>query len=126
LSGNTNRLDREEDCYADLHPGITVTVKFFSARSAGSSEPFMVIRQRTRSDQHDASLSLIPDLGQQMTWQLCWEHTAKLAEEAHGGADEDITQISRVEAEQIIARLAGRHWPPQAALLPWVACAYPQ
>ena len=30
LSGNTNRLDREDDCYADLHPGITVTATFFS------------------------------------------------------------------------------------------------
>jgi hypothetical protein len=34
-----------DDCYADLHPGITVTVKFFSARF-GRGEPFAVIRQR--------------------------------------------------------------------------------
>ena len=39
-----------DDCYADLNPAITVTVTFFSARSAGSSERFAVIRQRTRSD----------------------------------------------------------------------------
>ncbi len=51
LLGNTNRLDREDDCYADLNPGITVTVKFFSARF-GRDEPFAVIRQRDRSD-HD-------------------------------------------------------------------------
>jgi hypothetical protein len=35
-----------DTCYADLHPGITVTVKFFSARF-GRGEPFAVIRQRT-------------------------------------------------------------------------------
>jgi hypothetical protein len=39
-----------DDCYADLNPAITVTVRFFSARSSGSREPFAVIRQRTRSD----------------------------------------------------------------------------
>jgi hypothetical protein len=85
-----------------------------------------VIRQRTRSDHNYPGLGLIPDLGQQMTWQLCWEHTTKLAEEAHGGADEDIAEISRDQAEQILARLAARHWPQEAAQLPWVACAYPQ
>ena len=48
---NTNRLDREDDCYAGLNPAITATVTFFfSARPAGSSEPSAVIRQRTRSD----------------------------------------------------------------------------
>jgi hypothetical protein len=71
LVRNTNRLDREVDCYADLNPDITVTVKFFSARSYGSSEPFMVIRQRTRSDHAYPGLGLVSDLGQQMTWQLC-------------------------------------------------------
>ena len=101
-------------------------MKFFSARSYGSSEPFAVIRQRTRSDHDYPGLGLIPDLGQQMTWQLYWEHTTKLAEEAHGGADEDITEISCAEAGQITARLAARHWPPEAARLPWVASAYPQ
>jgi hypothetical protein len=37
-------------------------VTFFSARSPGSSEPFGVIRRRTRSDYP------YPDLGQVMTW----------------------------------------------------------
>jgi hypothetical protein len=95
-------------------------VTFFSARSAGSREPFAVIRQRTRSDYPH------PDRGQMMTWRLCWEHTAILVEEAHGGADADIAEISRAEAEQITARLAARNWPPEASLLPWVACAYPR
>jgi hypothetical protein len=114
-----------DDCWADLNPGITVTVEFFAARSAGSSEPFAVIRQRTRSDRDYPGLGHVPDLGQQMTWQLCWEHTTKLAEQAHGGADEDITEISRDQAGQIMAGLAARYWPPEAARLPWVACAYP-
>jgi hypothetical protein len=109
-----------DDCYADLNPGITVRVTFFSARFCGSSEPFAVIRQRTRSDYPD------PDLGQQMTWRLCWEHTSMLVEEAHGGADADIAEITRAEAEQITARLAARYWPPDATRLPWVACAYPR
>jgi hypothetical protein len=39
-----------DNCYADLHPGITVTVAFFSVRAPGDQEPFAVIRQRTRSD----------------------------------------------------------------------------
>ena len=109
-----------DDCFADLNPAITVTVTFFSARSAGSSEPFAVIRQRTRSDEP------YPDRGQQMTWRLCWEHTSMLVEEAHGGADAAIAEITRAEAEQITAGLAARYWPPEAARLPWVASAYPQ
>ena len=92
---------------------------FFSARFSGS-EPFAVIRQRTRSDYPD------PDLGQQMTWRLCWEHTTMLAEEAHGGTDANIAEITRAEAEQITAGLAARYRPPEAARLPWVACAYPR
>ena len=47
-----------------------------------------------------------------MTWRLCWEHTAMLAEEAHGGADADIGEITRAEAGHITAGLAARHWPP--------------
>ena len=117
---NSHGLGREDDCYADLNPAITVTVRFFSARSAGSSEPFAVIRQRTRSDYP------YPDRGQMMTWRLCWEHTAMLVEEAHGGADADIAEITRAEAEQITAGLAARHWPPETVRLPWVACAYPR
>jgi hypothetical protein len=51
-------------------------VTFFSARSAGRSEPFAVIRQRTRSDQDYPGFEPVPDRGQQMTWRLRWEHTA--------------------------------------------------
>ena len=93
-----------DDCYTDLHPGITVTVKFFSARF-GRGEPFAVIRQRTRSDHDYPDIGHFPDTGQQMTWRLRWEHTAMLAEEAHGGADADIAEISPAEAEQITAGL---------------------
>lgn len=50
-----------DNCYADLHPAITVSVRFLSARSAGREEPFAVIRERTRSDYR------FPDLGQQLT-----------------------------------------------------------
>ena len=85
----------------------------------------MVIRQRDRSDHDYPGFGRFPDTGQQMTWRLCWEHTSKLVEEAHGGADEDIAEISRAEAEQIMAGLAARHWPPDAARLPWVVSAYP-
>jgi hypothetical protein len=49
-----------DNCYADLHPDIMVTVKFFSARSGGRSEPFAVVRERTRSDHR------FPDIGQQL------------------------------------------------------------
>jgi RNase P subunit RPR2 len=113
-----------DNCYADLHPGITVTVKFFSA-CFGRDAPFAVIRQRTRSDHDYPDIGHFPDTGQQMTWRLWWEHTSMLVEEAHGGADEDIAEISRAEAEQITARLAASHWPPDAAQLPWVASPYP-
>ncbi len=115
-----------DDCYADLHPDITVTVKFFSARSDCSSEPFAVIRQRDRSDHDYPGFGRFPDRGQQMTWRLSWEHTSMLVEEAHGGADADLAEISRDEADQITARLAARHWPADATRLPWVASAYPQ
>jgi hypothetical protein len=114
-----------DDCYADLHPGITVTVKFFSARF-GRTEPFAVIRQRDRSDHDYPGIGHLPDIGQQMTWRLWWEHTSMLVEEAHGGADADIAGIRRAEAEQITAGLAARRWPPDAARLPWVASAYPR
>jgi hypothetical protein len=110
-----------DDCYADLMgPGHQVTVTFFSARSSGSREPFAVIRQRTRSDDP------YPDRGQQMTWRLCWEHTSMLVEEADSDADAGIGEITRAEAEQITAGLAAQYWPPDAARLPWVACAYPR
>jgi hypothetical protein len=48
-----------------------------------------------------------------------------LMEEAHGGADEDIAEIGRAEAEQITARLVASRWPSDAAQLPWVASAHP-
>ncbi len=39
---------------------------------------------------------------------------------------EDTTEISREEAEQPATGLAARHWPPDAARLPWVVSAYPE
>jgi len=108
-----------DNCYADLHPGITVTVRFFAARSAGNKEPFAVIRERSRSDHR------YPDLGEQLGWRLSWEHTTVLAEEARGECDHDLTQIGQGDAERIAASLAGRYWPPDAAQLPWVQHAYP-
>jgi hypothetical protein len=36
------------------------------------------------------------------------------------------TEISQAEAQQITAGLAARYWPPEAAQLPGVACAYPR
>ena len=100
-------------------------VKFFSARF-GRGEPFAVIRQRDRSDHDYPDIGHFPDTGQQMTWQLRWEHTSMLVEEAYGGANEDIAEISHAEAEQIIAALAACNWPPDAARLPWVTSAYPE
>lgn len=82
-----------DNCYADLHPGITVIVRFFSARSGGDGKPFAVIRERTRSGYR------FPDLGQQLTWQLSWEHTTLLAEDARGEATADIVPVSRDHAE---------------------------
>jgi hypothetical protein len=38
----------------------------------------------------------------------------------------DITQISRLDAEQITASLAARYWPPEAIRLPRIASAYPR
>lgn len=43
-----------DDCYADLHPDISVTVKFYAARMPrflpGGGETVAVIRQRDRTD----------------------------------------------------------------------------
>jgi len=118
-----------DDCYADLHPDITVTVKFYSVRippfDPDAGKAIAVIRQRDRSDHDYPDVGHFPDIGQQMTWQLWWKHTAMLVEEAHGGCDYDLTEISRAEAEQIAATLAAHYWPPDAARLPWVASAYP-
>jgi hypothetical protein len=111
-------------CYTDLHPGITVTVKFYAARRPGfrpaDDKTVAVIRQRHRSD-YD-----YPDNGQQLDWRLWWQFSAMLAEDAHGSCTYDLPQISRDEAEQIAAGLAAGHWPPDAARLPWVVSAYPQ
>jgi hypothetical protein len=54
-----------DDCYAGLHPDVTVTVRYFSARSPIDKEPVAAIRQRTRSD-HDYSRS-----GISLTWGRC-------------------------------------------------------
>jgi hypothetical protein len=108
-----------DNCYADLHPDITVTIAFFSVRAPGDQELFAAIRQRTRSD------NPYPDLGQIMTWQLRWEHTPLLADDARGNAIEDITPITLHRAEQITSRIARQYWPPDAAQLPWVTSAYP-
>jgi hypothetical protein len=117
------------DCYADLHPGITVTVKFYAARMPRflprGGEPVAVIRQRDRSDHDYPGIGHFPDTGQQMTWRLWWEHTAMLVEDARASCDFDLAEISRGEAEQIAAGLAAPHWPPDAARLPWVASVYP-
>jgi hypothetical protein len=121
LSGNTNRLDREDDCYADLHPDITIGVKFYAARVCRGGEAVAVIRQRDRSDHDYPDIGDFPDIGQQMTWRLWWQHTTMLVEEAHGGCDDDLAEISREEAGQIAAERAARCWPPDAARLPWVA-----
>ena len=119
-----------DDCYADLHPGITVTVKFYAARVprflSRGGEAVAVIRQRDRNDHDYPDIGHFPDTGQQMTWRLWWEHTAMLVEDARGSCDYDLAEISRGEAEQIAAGLAAPHWPPDAARLPWVASAYPE
>ena len=109
-----------DDCHAGLHPLITVTVKFFSARWPGTGEPAAVIRRRTRSDYP------FPDLGQAMAWRLWWEHTPMLIDDRRGNCTEDITEIGRRDAGQIAAGLAARHWPADAARLPWVASASPR
>jgi hypothetical protein len=83
-------------------------------------EPVAVIRQRTRSDYE------FPDLGQMLTWRLCWRHTAMLIDDRRGNCEWDITGTSRRKAEQIAAGLAACNWPPDAARLPWAASAYPQ
>jgi hypothetical protein len=108
-----------DNCYADLHPAITVTVQFFSVRSAGSCELFAVVRQRTRSDHP------FPDIGQQLAWRLSWEHTTLLTEDARGAATAHLVAVSRDDVEGIAASLASHYWPPDAAELPWVVNGYP-
>src|SRR5258707_36086 len=83
------------------------------------------IRQRDRSDHDYPGIGHFPDLGQQLTWQLSWRHTPMLVDDRRGNCEWDLAEISRAEAEQIAADLAARHWPPDAARLPWVLSAYP-
>ena len=114
-----------DNCYADLHPDITVTVRFYAARWPDDGRPVAAIRQRTRSDHDYPDIGHFPDCGQAITWQLWWQHTPMLVDDQRGNCIEDITEIGREEAEQIAAGLAARSWPADAARLPWVASAYP-
>jgi hypothetical protein len=104
-------------------------VKYYSARIpsflARGGEAVAAIRRRTRSDHDYPSLGHSPDLGQAITWWLWWAHTAMLVDDRRGNCGEDLAEVSRAEAGQIAAELAGRYWPPDAARLPWVASAYP-
>jgi hypothetical protein len=100
-----------DDCYAGLHPGITVTVKCYPARWPADGRTVAVIRQRTRGDHDYPDIGHFPDIGQAMTWQLWWQHGPMLVEEA---------------GQPIAAGLAARHWPPGAAGLPCVVSAYPE
>ena len=115
-----------DNCYADLHPGITVSVGFYAARHPEDGRAVAVIRQRTRSDHDYPDIGHFPDCGQALTWQLWWQHTPMLVDDQRGNCIEDITEIGRGEAEQIAAGLAARSWPADAARLPWVASAYPE
>ena len=85
----------------------------------------MVIRQRDRSDHDYPGFGRFPDTRAADDLAAVLGAHPKLVEEAHGGADEDIAEISRDEAEQITAGLAAWHWPPGAARLPWVLSVYP-
>jgi len=76
--------------------------------------------KRTRSDYE------LPDLGQMLTWQLSWRHTAMLVDDQRGNCEFDITPIPRGKAGQAAGGLAARYWPPDAARLPWVAWPYPE
>jgi hypothetical protein len=48
-----------------------------------------------------------------------------LVDDRRGNCEWDLAEISRAEAGQIAAELAHRHWPADAARLPWVLSAYP-
>lgn len=108
-----------DNCAADLDPGVTVTVTFFSARGT-RQDPHAVIRQRTRSDHPH------PDTGQLMTWRLYWQHTPMLVDDQRGSGQDTLAEIGPADAEHIMARLAAEYWPPDAARLPWVCRAYPE
>jgi hypothetical protein len=49
-----------------------------------------------------------------------------LVDDRRGNCEWDLAEISRADAEQIAAELAHRHWPADAARLPWVLSAYPE
>ena len=73
-------------------PDISVRVTYFVVSDDFTGRkidgvPFGVIRQRARSDEK------YPDLGQMLTWQLLWQWTPILVEEANGGADCNVTCI---------------------------------
>lgn len=84
-----------------------------------------MVRQRDRSDHDYPGIGHFPDLGQELTWQLSWQHTTMLIDDRRGNCSWDITEISRDQAGQTAAELAARWWPPDAARLPWVASVYP-
>jgi hypothetical protein len=115
-----------DNCYADLHPDITVTVGYFKACSPIDRKPVAAIRQRTRSDHDYPDRGHFPDRGQMLTWRLSWIFTPMLVDDRRGNCDFDIIEISCGEAGQIAAGLAAEHWQPAAARLPWVASAYPE
>jgi hypothetical protein len=136
LDGDWTRL-LCDNCYADLAPDITVSAVYFIVshdqvaeevdepgrwrlRWRFDGEPWGVIRQRTRTDER------FPDLGQLITWDLRWQWTSILVQEARDGADCDVTRVNRAEAERVVAFLAGRYWPAKALRLPWVEAAYPR
>jgi hypothetical protein len=118
LNGDWTRL-LCDNCYADLSPDIAASVTYFICQYYGSS-PFGVIRQRSRSDEK------YPDCGQMIAWDMRWRWTSILVEEAHGGADCEVTRTSQDGAELIIATLARQHWHGRALQVPWVASAYPK
>jgi hypothetical protein len=119
LHGDWTRL-LCDDCYADLAPDITVAVTYFACQYDDTPDPFGVTRQRTRSDE------TYPDLGQIITWDLRWQWTSILVQEARDGADCHVTRISQDAAEMIIESSARRYWPAEALRLPWVQTAYPR
>jgi hypothetical protein len=114
------------DCYAGLHPGITVTVKCYPARWPAEGRTVAVIRQRTRGDHDCPGTGHFPGIGQAITWQLWWQHAPMLAGDARGSCIGHIAEISREEAGQIAAGPAARHRPPGAAGLPAVVSACPE
>jgi hypothetical protein len=107
-----------DNCWADLHQGVTVTVAYYTCSAGPGRGPFAVIRQLRRSDQEP------PAAGQVLTWEPFWQWTPIL----DGQAGDDgchVTQVSRAAAEQAAWSLASRQWPAEALRMPWVTSAYP-